>query len=291
MDAAKFQDPLPVTVDSASERLASIPFVRALGLKAVDLDGDGAVTEAAYLDAFDLDGVEGRICDGVVAGAIDQAGSVAIWKALGLQMPHATVSLSVTFVDHAPAQVLRFHGRLASLDHGLGHTIVTARTGDGTLLAHGMVNYAIGVYPGDSGVSKTLAPPDPSRLGDEVIEPLAGPGIDRALGLKSGPEGALTFDYAANLVGSRDPVALHGGAIAAAMVATARRRVADAPSFRLSHFTLDYLRSGLAQQSQVLATVVLRTRKTATVRIDVTQDDGRRHVATGVARFFDSPSS
>jgi acyl-coenzyme A thioesterase PaaI-like protein len=101
-------------------------------------------------------------------------------------------------------------------------------------------------------------------------------------------DGGQRFGFAANLVGSRDPVALHGGVLAAAGIATARSALGPDAGLRPIDFSIDYLRSGLPQPTQLRPRLVSRTRKTALVEVDVLQDDGARLVARVRTRFYDA---
>jgi radical SAM superfamily enzyme YgiQ (UPF0313 family)/acyl-coenzyme A thioesterase PaaI-like protein len=248
-----------------------------------------ALTTIPYVQALTCARGGGDFCDGVVAAAIDQAGSAAIWIGQGLSFPHATVTMSITFLGRASTPSLSFHSRVVSLEHGLGHTLVEAREPGGALVAQAMVNYAMGIYPGAGGQSSTSPVDDPARLNGEPIPALCGDHIAEALGLREDAEGAVRLPFGVQLVGSRDPVALHGGAIAAAMVVAAQRCTPDDSRLRLSHLVVDYLRSGLARETVFRTTLVSQSRKTMTVRIDAYQDDGERHVATATARFFAAP--
>lgn len=284
MTDAAVSSPTAPDAQAASLRLATIPFIRAMGMTARPAAAPTALTSITHRDAFAPHAGAGVFCDAVVAAAIDQAGSAAIWLGQGLSFPHATVTLSVTFTAAARAPRLDFEAWATSLAHGLGHTVVEAREPGGVLVAHAMVNYALGVYPGDAGQSSTAPLADPSRLEGQVIPDLAGADIVEALGLRTDGDEAVRMPFGVHLVGSRDPVALHGGAIVAAMIVAAGRRAPE--GLRLSHLVVDYLRSGLARETTFRASIVSQSRKTMTVRIDALQDAGDRLVATATARFF-----
>lgn len=280
----EFSGPWP---EAASRRLANIPFIRAIGLKALPLAPSGeAVTTLDLRPVLALPGRPDLFSDGLVAAAVDQAASVAIWADRGLAFPHATVTLDITFLHPSPGPALTLAARLTGISGGLGHTLVEVRGGDGALTATAMVNFAMGVYPGDAGQSETSAVPDPSRLNGEPIPDLAGADFDAALGLTADEAGALSLPFGPQRVGSRDPVALHGGVIVGGLAAAARARAPADRGLRLSHLSLDYLRSGLARQTRFQAASIAGTRKTSTLRLEARQDDGERLVATGTARFF-----
>lgn len=278
-----------MTPEQATWRLSTIPFVRVLGMRALlaAAPGEaGRLVSALAPQPFLLD-AQGAIANGALAAVIDQAGSVAIWGREGLSLPHATVSLSITFMDQAFEEVI-FDSRIASLGHGLGHTLVEARTASGKPLAQAMVNYALGAYPGSSGGGARPKDREGGLAENTDIPPLGGASFLEALKVRPSPEmGGLQMPFSLSLVGSRDPVALHGGAIAAGLISAADLHVEGA-SLRLSHLTVDYLRSGLSQETNFAPTVISQSRKTLCVRVDALQDGGARRVATATARYFSS---
>lgn len=279
-----FSGPWP---DAATRRLSNIPFIRGIGLRALPLGPGGEALTALDLRPVLAAGDRPDLfSDGLVAAAVDQAASVAIWADRGLAFPHATVTLDITFLRPSSGPVLTLSARLTAIAGGLGHTLVEVRGGDGALTATAMVNFAMGVYPGDAGQSETSAVPDPSRLNGEAIPDLAGADFDTALGLTDAGAGTLALPFGPERVGSRDPVALHGGVIVGGLAAAARAGIPADRGLRLSHLSLDYLRSGLARQTLFQAAPVAETRKTATLRLEARQDDGERLVASGTARFF-----
>jgi acyl-coenzyme A thioesterase PaaI-like protein len=274
------------TVDTMTERLETIPFIRAIGMHAIDLRPSQAVTRVVSRSGFRKPGKDEHLCEGLISAVVDQAASAAIWSAVGLQMPHATLSLSMTFLKRTTAEVLDYHAQVMGFSGGLGLThvrVVDPQARD--LIAHGMVNYVIGTYPGDSQASEITVVPDPSMLDGEPIQNIVGTDIETALGLVDAGQG-FDLGYNANLVGSRGPVALHGGVLVLGQVAAARRQLGDHSRLNLSHLSIDYLRSGLQQSSHFEAVEIARSRKTLSVRMEGTQDQRQRHMVTGTARFF-----
>lgn len=226
-----------------------------------------------------------EISNGAITAIIDQAGSVAIWSGLGLQLPHATVTLSATYLGAARTPRLHVGSRVTSLEHGLGHTAVEARDDDGRLVAQAMVNYALGSYPGGVPMPSILPPREPDE-GEMALGPLKGKGLGPAMGWQAQDDLRARIAFRHDLVGSQNPVAWHGGAIAAGIVLTGEHVVPTDRALRLSHLVIDYLRSGLAQDIVFTATKIGESRKTMTLRLDATQDGGARHVAAATARFF-----
>jgi len=279
-------DPPPLmNAADATERLQGIPFVRALGMTALSLGAGAARSTVPRRSAVARQAGESGFCEGVVAAAADQAGSIAVWSESGLAFPHATVSLSLSFLCAAIGDRLELDARLLTMSGGLGQAAVNVTQADGQAVAHGSVDFALGSYPGDAGVSTTRPVPDPSKLGDHMIHAFAGDHIAAALGLQVADASDRRLPFQVNLVGSRDPVALHGGAIAAASVACARAAPETGGGFRLIQLTVDYLRSGLPQATVFRPRVVSRTRRTALVEVDALQDEGARHIARSRLRF------
>jgi acyl-coenzyme A thioesterase PaaI-like protein len=273
-----------VTPNEATDRLRGIPFIRALGLRAVKV---GPETSRCLLPAAPALAARGggeTICPGVIAAAVDQAGSMAVWSAFGLALPHATICLGLSFFTPARLGDLVFETRLLAANDTLGQTEVLVLQ-DGRPVARGRVDFALGSYPGAAGPSVTQPLDDPARIDGAAIAPLGGDDFAAALGLQPG-NGGLHLPFAANLVGSRDPVALHGGVLAAASIASAEVAVGPEGELRLIDFSIDYLRSGLPRMSQLRPKVVSRTRRTALVEIAV-QQDADRLVTRARARFYE----
>jgi acyl-coenzyme A thioesterase PaaI-like protein len=278
--------PALVSAADATERLQGIPFVRALGMSALGLGPGAARSIVPHCSAVARQAGERGFCEGVVAAAADQAGSVAVWSQLGLAFPHATVSLGLSFLRAAIGDRLELEARLLTIGGGLGQVAVDVTQADGQTVAHGSLDFALGSYPGDAGVSTTRPVPDPSKLGDHTIHAFAGDHIAAALGLQVADASGRRLPFQVNLVGSRDPVALHGGAIAAASVACARSALDVGGGSRLIQLTVDYLRSGLPQSTVFRPRIVSRTRRTALVEVDALQDKGARLIARSRVRFY-----
>lgn len=275
-----------VDAPAMTNRLQGIPFVRAVGMSAIRAGARSALTTVPRRAAASFRGGDDAFCEGVVAAVADQAGSAGIWAEFGLELPHATITLSMMFLRPARSAALHFDGQVVGVHGGVGHTAVTAREPDGRVVAQALVDYALGSYPGASGPSTTRPVADASQVDGVRIADLAGDHVEDALGLVDEDCGVQRLPFAANLLGSRDPLALHGGVIAAASVACAKGQRPAGGGFRLSHLTVDYLRSGLPQETRFRPRVVSMTRKTLLVEVDAFQDDGRRHVATSSARFY-----
>lgn len=272
-----------MTPAEATDRLQGIPFIRALGLRAVKVGPETSrcllPTTPALAARAGLD----ETCPGVIAAAVDQAGSMAVWSAFGLALPHATICLGLSFFTPARLGDLVFETRLLAANDTLGQTDVLVLQ-DGRPVARGRVDFALGSYPGAAGPSETQPLDDPARLDGMAIAALAGDAFGPALGLHPGDAGQH-LPFAATLVGSRDPVALHGGVLAAASILGAEAAVGPKDGLRLIDFSIDYLRSGLPQASRIVPQLVSRTRRTALADIEVRQGDDRL-VTRARARFY-----
>jgi acyl-coenzyme A thioesterase PaaI-like protein len=193
------------------------------------------------------------------------------------------VTLSLDFIAPVASDRVFFETRLVGEHQGIGHVETRVLGDGGELFALGAVDFALGSYPGDAGPSTTAPVEDPGFLGDEAVEPFGGASVTQALGLA--PRGdSLAAPYRANLVGSRTPVAWHGGAIAAASVCAARHLAAE-PSARLFQITVNYLRSGLGREAVFSPEIISRTRRALLIETSATQDAGDRLVARSVLRF------
>lgn len=248
-------------------------------------DDGSARSTIPFREAFASRAGDDRFCEGIIAAVTDQAGSAAVWAHLGFAFPHATVSLSLTFLGPARGSHLAFDAQLLSDAGGLGQTAVSVLQPDGREVARGSVDFALGSYPGDAGASTTRPIADPAKVGEQVIAALGGIDVTAGLGMVPLDTGDHRLPFRVDLVGSRDPVALHGGAIAAAGVACARAALAPDDGLRIIQLSVDYLRSGLPQPADLHARVISRTRRTALVEVDVLQDGGTRLVARVRARF------
>lgn len=268
-----------VDASAATERLDGIPFPRAAGMTAASCVDGTARSLLSFRTAFASTAGDPTWCEGIIAAVGDQAGSVAVWSQFGLALPHATVSLSLTFLAPARGNRLTFDACLLSAEGGLGQTAVSVFQPDGREVARGSVDFALGSYPGDSGPSVTRDVDDPARLGDLAIEPIEAASVYQGLGLEPLDTLGHRLPFRANLVGSRDPQALHGGAIAAAGVACARAALDPAEGLRVIQVSVDYLRSGLPEAAELRPRIISRTRRTALVEVDVLQSEGARHVA------------
>jgi uncharacterized protein (TIGR00369 family) len=127
---------------------------------------------------------------------------------------------------------------------------------------------------------------DPQRL--VAVLPYA-----RFLGIEVALEGAevvSTMRYAEHLIGDATIPALHGGTLAALLEAAAHSAVLfgeAAPALpRTITFTIDYLRSGKAQDTRARAKIVRRGRRIAVVETAAYQDGDERPIATAVVHVL-----
>jgi acyl-coenzyme A thioesterase PaaI-like protein len=263
--------------------LRGIPFVGAIGLTAEACTETGVWLQLPLGRSSRVSADEPHACEGLTAAAVDQAGSVAVWAELGLTLPHATLSLDLSFIRPALGAGLRLYARLVAAQAGLAHTDIQVQDASGAVVAQGAVAYALGSYPGDAGPSKTFTVEDPSRLEGALIPPVDGACFAQALGLAPAEGAARHLGFRTNLVGARETRALHGGVIAAGCIVQARDHAE--PGFGLRHFSLEYLRSGLAEATRFVGRVVARSRRTCLVEVDALQGKDRL-VARAAARFY-----
>lgn len=87
-------------------------------------------------------------------------------------------------------------------------------------------------------------------------------------------------------IGSTNPVALHGGAIAGGISLAATDCAGGQESLRLSHLSIEYLRAGLPLLTGFHPTLIQRGRSASAIRIDATQENATRLIATATARFI-----
>ena len=264
----------------ATARLRGIPFMAAIGMRADRVEPGAAWSSVPFSPAAAEAPGSDIFCDGIVAAAADQAGSLSIWAAHGLALPHATVSLSLSFPGVVRGGAMRLESRLVTVRGGLAHTLVTVLDAEGEIAAHGTVDFAMGSYPG----RPACGGPPPPPLGLPRTDRLEGPDSIAALGLAPAPAGAI-FAFAPPLTGSVAPQALHGGVIAAAAAIAARQRLAPGSTARLAQLTVNYLRAGLPQDTEVQTEIVARSGRTMLVEANLFQP-GDRHVAAASARFF-----
>jgi acyl-coenzyme A thioesterase PaaI-like protein len=275
----------PMTLEDANQFISSIPFVKVAGMRATSLGADHATSVIRLIPPLSAPGHPDRFSNALIAAAIDQAGSLTLWGKVGSRMPMATVSLAITFTDAAIGDQVEFQARCISVGHNLGHTLVTAVRPDGAVVAHGMVNYIIGAFPGGVESNVATRPKLTDEVGGEKILPLSGADMSAAVGVQHLAPGVVRVPYAPHLVGSREQIAFHGGILALTAMEAAQSAVAAHPELRLSHLVVDYLRAAQAKDLSATTTLIHQSRKTATLGVKVTQDDGARECVTATARF------
>jgi len=260
------------------QRLSQVAFMRRFALQCVDFsDGyAGTVLEAqSHLLNPEGDGID----DAAIVSVMDQLGSVAIWSRYGLHYPHATVSMSVALLGRPGLGPVRFEGSVLSVDRGLCHTSLLAKdASSGRAVAHGRTSFLMGAYAGGK-----------SRQGEwEAGDgPVAGTRRAQSFGDDFGAsveKGVCQLPFDAELVGSRNPDRLHGGAVLSGLILSARS-VGGLPNDQvLSGISIEFLKGGTAQQTAFRAERVQSGRRASTVSISASQGDNRE-IAIGLARF------
>lgn len=264
--------------------------MRAVGVALVEADKKACHLQVPLEQRFRQEagspGQKGDVAAGLIAAVLDQLGSGTLTAYFGQRHAKATLSMSLGFARDLSAEGnLDLIGR-AHFDTGTtGSVELNAKASDGRVLAHGLVEFMIGAYPGSgAGVSahdhsrRAVR----SRFEPEVVE-AASFGEWMGIDVR---EDEAQLAWANRLTGSTGPVvAFHGGIVAAAAIAQAQHRAAALGPFHLVHFTMEYLRAAKDQTLTMRSEVIRETRRTLVLRTEVFQEDGERHVATATTRF------
>lgn len=264
----------------------SIPFVRAIGVELVEADKHACHLQVPLEPRFCQDAGNSNLSAGLIAGVLDQLGSGTLTAYFGQRHAKATLSMSLGFARDLSAEgALDIIGR-AHFDTGAtGSVELNAKASDGRVLAHGLVEFMIGAYPGAGTVFSAhdhSRKADRSRFEPEVVE---AESFGAWMGLEIGGDEAQ-LPWANRLTGSTGPVvAFHGGVVAAAAIGQAQARATALGPFHLAHFTMEYLRAAKDQTLTVRSEVIRETRRTLVLRTEILQEDGARHVATATSRF------
>jgi acyl-coenzyme A thioesterase PaaI-like protein len=276
----------PRTVYSHSDvetRLARIPFMQGLSLD-VRSFRDGGATARLMPHEHLLDGCSNRIDDGAILGAFDQMGSVAIWSKYGLYFPHATLSLSIGFYGRSTGQApVRFSARIAAAGAGLCHTVLEAVCdATGKSIAQGRSTFILGTYargaPEIEGSAGSVfeRQPTASCFADDV-------GMTNS-------NGQCRIAFQPHLIGSIDPPALHGGAIAAGALQAAKNGLVSKHQV-LSSFSIEFIRAALEQETVFTAEVDQSGRRSSALCVRGRQENSSRLIATSSVRFANFSSS
>ena len=308
--AAKVQNPLPLSnseskaaTRTARELLSSISFTAALGPGLKCLQGDSP----PLVLGSDFSGFESALL-----GALDQTGSFVMQSQIGTRQPHATLNLNLSLPLPLDGGELLLGGETMGVLGRFGHVMLEARRlTDRALIAHGSVDYLLGIMPGGHKKMpqnlRTQLPAKPLLPGQHFSHWLgmqpSGDGGSPTSGYEDlqndrrraeRPVGSeMLLPFGEHLVGAPQPIALHGGAVAAALVAGAQACVeelcndlgSEPGRFRLSHIGMIYMRSGLAQNTEISARVMHRGRQLIVVQMDAWQRDRTRHLATAITNF------
>jgi acyl-coenzyme A thioesterase PaaI-like protein len=271
--------------DEIALSLRSIPFPRAIGMTLVDAGPDFCKVKIPYEARFNEKAGTQAVSPGLLAGVLDQLGSGALTAYFAERHAKATLSMSLSFAkDLAVTDEIHCIGRTRFETGTTGSIELSAQTSDGSMLAHGLVSFMIGAYPGSA--SGTSAHDHSRRAVREkfVPEGVKAASFDEWMGIELGENPRLPNSI--RLTGSTGPVvAFHGGVVAAAGISGASQKARSLGEFSLSHFTLEYLRAAKAQPLFLEVEVLRETRRTLVCRTDLFQEDGARHVATTTARF------
>lgn len=269
--------------------LKSIPFVRAVGVQLVGADRQACHLQVPLEPRFRQASGRSDLSAGFIAGVLDQLGSAALTAWFGERHAKATLSMSLGFArDLTATRTMDVVGR-ARFDTGTtGSVELNALCGDGSVLAHGLVEFMIGSYPGSA--DRTAVHDHSRRAVRERFEPeeVDAETFDEWMEIDlGGVESRLP--WSTRLTGSTGPVvAFHGGVVAAAAISEAQTRASTLGPLHLAHFTMEYLRAAKDLTLVARSEVVRRSRRTLVLRTDLFQEDGARHVATATSRFVEA---
>lgn len=272
--------------------LHTIPFARAAGIRAEAVEPGGVITAVDAASWLSDPGQGASISRAAIAALLDQAASAAFIGTAGPWQPHATISLTVSFAREAAGRFITFHGRVAAQSGGLAHTVTEVRDAGGAVLAEALAVFVTGRYPGNAQAQQAERVEDSSRIGDTPIPPLQGGSFQEACGLARTGDGAAILPFCANLAGSRAPLAVHGGVVAASLIMTAQSELAAAgepDGLHLAHVSVEFLRAAQPQATCFTATRLAQSRAALACVIDAQQENQggpARHVARAQARFF-----
>lgn len=268
------------SLQSVEARLSQVPFMRRFALKCAQFSEGSAETFLECQPNLMNESADG-IDQAAIMSVMDQLGSIAIWSRYGLNHPHATVSMSVAFLEPAGADPVWFEGRILAVSRGLCHTsLLASDSRTGHVIAHGRSSFLMGAYAGGhSALTKW----------ESVQTPLEVMSCARSFCEEIGAttaDAVCRLPFLLELVGSREPDMLHGGAIAAGLIVSARS-VADLPDGQvLSGLSIEFLRGGLNQETTFHSVPVQSSRRASTFSISALQNDNRQ-IALGLARFTD----
>lgn len=134
-----------VSVQVLEEALARVaaPWVKSLGLRVLETDGD--TTVLALPVAAELVHGGGVLCGQAMMAAADTAMVVALSAALGGFRPMTTVQLQTSFLRPVPAGAddLRVTARVLRRGRSICFGEVEIAAADGKLVAHATTSYAL----------------------------------------------------------------------------------------------------------------------------------------------------
>ena len=117
------------------------PWVRALGLKPVEVDDESATLRLPFSGEFRHSG--GVICGQVFMAAADTAMVVAISAALGEFKPMTTVSQNISFMRAVRKGDVLIRARVLRLGRNLVFGEVELNDEDGKMACHATTTYAL----------------------------------------------------------------------------------------------------------------------------------------------------
>lgn len=264
-------------------RLVQAPFGFALGLTAGPSTSGVAVTLAVSSPLRSREN-PGMVCEGFLTAAADQVGAAAVAAVVGINAPMATLAMDLTFIRQSADDAISFDGTCLGSAGGLGHARINARQGDGELVVTGTLTFAMGKFPGATVSQELFEIPQPEIFDGSPIGHFEGANSWDAFGMAENGTDVL-LPLSSKIIGSRLPVAIHGGVIAAALLMGARRQCAGG-RMRLSNASVNFLRAARPQDLCVQSNKRSYTNRTKMMHSEATQDGGERLVAMAATRLF-----
>ncbi|MEL6861307.1 MAG: acyl-CoA thioesterase domain-containing protein [Pseudomonadota bacterium] len=268
---------LSVPPGSPAAKLFDIPFMQATGLQCLTCDPVRSVFRLEpqnWVRAAE----PGRFDPGALTAIIDQLSSSAIWGRYGPELPHATISLNAEFLARLDLKTLRFESQIAAEGDGLAHIALEVRCEDtDALLAKASAMFFLGSYA--SG-AKGRDASDFANLG-----PSSAQNFENYLGVEE-QGGTAILPFRPRLVGSLDPMALHGGAIAAGLIHGAHLALPKDSTHTLKRVTIEYLKGAHPADTSYTGHIVNAGRSSTVVSVEGRQGETRL-IATALARFAD----
>src|SRR3954470_4409494 len=289
--------PAPLAFDdllrAVGSRRSSYGYISGLAL---DRAAPGEVwTSLEYRPAFIGDTGTGVIHGGVVTAMLDETCGMAVQLALDGTRSIATLDLRIDYQKPAtPGLAIRAHSVCYRVTRSIAFVRATAyqETEDepvATATACFMVganrtNMLTRPTEHEFGAPPELeAPDDPSGL-------FANSPFARWLGIRDHDDGTLVMPFSPKIVGNPILPAIHGGMTGAFLETTAivgvTRELGAAATPKPIGLTVNYLRSGRAQDSYARVSIVKQGLRIVAFEAQAWQDDRSKPIASAFGHFM-----